>query len=43
MAKYTPMIEQYLKVKEQARDAFLFPPRRFYEMFLMMRSLHRRN
>ena len=24
MAKYTPMIEQYLKVKEQARDAFLF-------------------
>ena len=43
MAKYTPMIEQYLKVKEQARDAFLFRLGDFYEMFLMMRSLHRRN
>ncbi|MGG3307614.1 DNA mismatch repair protein MutS [Paenibacillus lautus] len=34
MAKYTPMIEQYLKVKEQARDAFLFfRLGDFYEMF----------
>lgn len=24
MAKYTPMMEQYLKVKEGAKDAFLF-------------------
>lgn len=24
MAQYTPMIEQYLKVKEGAKDAFLF-------------------
>lgn len=34
MAKYTPMIEQYLKVKEGARDAFLFfRLGDFYEMF----------
>lgn len=34
MAKYTPMIEQYLKIKEQARDAFLFfRLGDFYEMF----------
>ncbi|ANY71711.1 DNA mismatch repair protein MutS [Paenibacillus ihbetae] len=34
MAKYTPMIEQYLKVKEQAQDAFLFfRLGDFYEMF----------
>lgn len=34
MAKYTPMIEQYLKVKEQAKDAFLFfRLGDFYEMF----------
>ncbi|GAB6930133.1 DNA mismatch repair protein MutS [Paenibacillus sp. JCM 10914] len=34
MAKYTPMIEQYLNVKEQARDAFLFfRLGDFYEMF----------
>lgn len=34
MAKYTPMIEQYLSVKEQAKDAFLFfRLGDFYEMF----------
>lgn len=34
MAKYTPMIEQYLKIKEQAKDAFLFfRLGDFYEMF----------
>ncbi|MEX3616027.1 DNA mismatch repair protein MutS [Paenibacillus glucanolyticus] len=34
MAKYTPMIEQYLNVKEQAKDAFLFfRLGDFYEMF----------
>lgn len=34
MAKYTPMIEQYLKVKEEAQDAFLFfRLGDFYEMF----------
>lgn len=34
MAKYTPMIEQYLKVKEGAKDAFLFfRLGDFYEMF----------
>ncbi|MGG1876061.1 DNA mismatch repair protein MutS [Paenibacillus cisolokensis] len=34
MAKYTPMIEQYLKIKEQAQDAFLFfRLGDFYEMF----------
>ncbi|MCM3783903.1 DNA mismatch repair protein MutS [Neobacillus mesonae] len=34
MAQYTPMIEQYLKVKEQALDAFLFfRLGDFYEMF----------
>jgi DNA mismatch repair protein MutS len=34
MAKYTPMMEQYLKVKEQAQDAFLFfRLGDFYEMF----------
>lgn len=34
MAKYTPMIEQYLSVKEQAQDAFLFfRLGDFYEMF----------
>lgn len=34
MAQYTPMIEQYLKVKEQAQDAFLFfRLGDFYEMF----------
>ncbi|AIQ13213.1 DNA mismatch repair protein MutS [Paenibacillus durus] len=34
MAKYTPMIEQYLKVKEGAMDAFLFfRLGDFYEMF----------
>ncbi|MFI2855739.1 DNA mismatch repair protein MutS [Paenibacillus sp. JSM ZJ436] len=34
MAKYTPMIEQYLGIKEQARDAFLFfRLGDFYEMF----------
>ncbi|WP_068617379.1 DNA mismatch repair protein MutS [Paenibacillus tuaregi] len=34
MAKYTPMIEQYLKVKEGAQDAFLFfRLGDFYEMF----------
>lgn len=34
MAKYTPMIEQYLKIKDQARDAFLFfRLGDFYEMF----------
>lgn len=34
MAKYTPMIEQYLAVKEQAKDAFLFfRLGDFYEMF----------
>lgn len=34
MAKYTPMIEQYLGVKEQAQDAFLFfRLGDFYEMF----------
>ncbi|WP_054955779.1 DNA mismatch repair protein MutS [Paenibacillus dakarensis] len=34
MAKYTPMIEQYLRVKEQAQDAFLFfRLGDFYEMF----------
>lgn len=34
MAKYTPMIEQYLRIKEQAQDAFLFfRLGDFYEMF----------
>ncbi|WP_138493452.1 DNA mismatch repair protein MutS [Paenibacillus pinistramenti] len=34
MAKYTPMIEQYLSVKEEAKDAFLFfRLGDFYEMF----------
>ncbi|MFD1774506.1 DNA mismatch repair protein MutS [Paenibacillus rhizophilus] len=34
MANYTPMIEQYLKVKEGAKDAFLFfRLGDFYEMF----------
>lgn len=34
MTKYTPMIEQYLSVKEQAKDAFLFfRLGDFYEMF----------
>jgi len=34
MAQYTPMIEQYLKVKEGAKDAFLFfRLGDFYEMF----------
>lgn len=34
MAQYTPMIQQYLKVKEQAQDAFLFfRLGDFYEMF----------
>lgn len=34
MAKYTPMIEQYLTVKEKAKDAFLFfRLGDFYEMF----------
>ena len=34
MAKYTPMIEQYLKIKEEARDAILlFRLGDFYEMF----------
>ncbi|WP_223066278.1 DNA mismatch repair protein MutS [Paenibacillus caui] len=34
MAKYTPMIEQYLSVKEEAEDAFLFfRLGDFYEMF----------
>lgn len=34
MAKYTPMIEQYLNVKQQAQDAFLFfRLGDFYEMF----------
>lgn len=34
MAKYTPMIEQYLKIKEEAQDAILlFRLGDFYEMF----------
>ncbi|GIO55071.1 DNA mismatch repair protein MutS [Paenibacillus sp. SSG-1] len=34
MAKYTPMIEQYLEIKQQAQDAFLFfRLGDFYEMF----------
>lgn len=34
MANYTPMIQQYLKVKEGAKDAFLFfRLGDFYEMF----------
>ncbi|MFS1512477.1 DNA mismatch repair protein MutS [Chengkuizengella sp. SCS-71B] len=34
MAKYTPMIEQYLEIKEKAKDAFLFfRLGDFYEMF----------
>ncbi|MHA0855305.1 DNA mismatch repair protein MutS [Paenibacillus sp. CMAA1364] len=34
MSQYTPMIEQYLKIKEQAQDAFLFfRLGDFYEMF----------
>lgn len=34
MAKYTPMIEQYLEIKAQAEDAFLFfRLGDFYEMF----------
>lgn len=34
MAQYTPMIQQYLKVKERAQDAFLFfRLGDFYEMF----------
>ncbi|ANS74660.1 DNA mismatch repair protein MutS [Paenibacillus yonginensis] len=34
MAKFTPMIEQYLSVKEEAKDAFLFfRLGDFYEMF----------
>ncbi|OAB44493.1 DNA mismatch repair protein MutS [Paenibacillus glacialis] len=34
MAQYTPMIEQYLQVKEQAQDAFLFfRLGDFYELF----------
>lgn len=38
MAKYTPMIEQYLKVKEQAQDAFLFSVWAIsMKCFLMMR------
>ncbi|HLQ70567.1 MAG TPA: hypothetical protein VK142_02100, partial [Bacillota bacterium] len=34
MAKLTPMMEQYLKVKEEHQDAFLFfRLGDFYEMF----------
>ena len=33
MTQYTPMIQQYLKVKADYQDAFLFSLRRFYEMF----------
>lgn len=34
MANYTPMIQQYLRVKEGAKDAFLFfRLGDFYEMF----------
>ena len=34
MARYTPMIEQYLEIKEQHRDAILFfRLGDFYEMF----------
>ncbi|WP_159883387.1 DNA mismatch repair protein MutS [Paenibacillus puerhi] len=34
MAKYTPMMEQYLAIKEEAKDAFLFfRLGDFYEMF----------
>jgi DNA mismatch repair protein MutS len=34
MGKYTPMIEQYLSIKEQAKDAFLFfRLGDFYELF----------
>lgn len=43
MAGYTPMIQQYLAIKEQAKDAFLFfRLGDFYELFfLTMRySLH---
>lgn len=44
MAQYTPMIEQYLKVKEQAQDAFLFLDLViFMRCFLRMQPLPRRN
>ena len=33
MTQYTPMIQQYLKVKADYQDAFYFSLRRFYEMF----------
>lgn len=38
---YTPMIQQYLAVKADYKDAFLFYRLGdFYEMFLMMRRVH---
>lgn len=44
MAKYTPMMEQYLKVKEGAKDAFLFSGWAIsMKCSLRMRSLPRRS
>lgn len=44
MATYTPMIEQYLRIKAEAQDAFLFfRLGDFYEMFLRMQSWLRRS
>lgn len=39
MASYTPMIQQYLKIKAEHQDAFLFfRLGDFYEMFLKMQK-----
>ncbi|MDI5787477.1 hypothetical protein PO124_00040 [Bacillus licheniformis] len=38
MAGYTPMIQQYLKIKAEYQDAFYFSSWRLYEMFLKMQK-----
>lgn len=44
VAEYTPMMQQYLKTKEEYKDCILFYRLGdFYEMFLMMRSLSQKN
>lgn len=41
MTTYTPMMQQYLQVKEDYQDAFLFfRLGDFYEMFLRMPLMH---
>ena len=44
MAKYTPMMEQYLEIKKQNQDCILFYRLGdFMKCFLKMRLLHQRN